>query len=114
MGVAERCFPGDSLQDIGKWNRRCAGGFPDVLDVMREKKIGVRILLGIFVGIMGVGMLLYLVPQDTGSQLTGTDIVAQVGDQNISIADVQTQLTRVSRNGQIPPTMLPLYTQQVL
>ncbi len=85
-----------------------------MLDAMREKKIGVRILLGIFVAIMGVGMLLYLVPQDTGSQLTGTDVVAEVGDQKISTADLQTQLSRVARNGQIPPSMLPLYAQQVL
>jgi peptidyl-prolyl cis-trans isomerase D len=85
-----------------------------VLDALRDKKIGVRILLGIILGVLCIGMLLYLVPQDTGTQLTGTDMVAQVGDQKISIADVQQQLGRIARNGQIPPGILPLYTQQVL
>ena len=82
-------------------------------DALREKKIGVRILLGIVVGILGVGMLLYLVPQGT-NDINGSDSVAQVGDQTISVADVQDQLSRISRNGQIPQALVPLYTQQVL
>jgi peptidyl-prolyl cis-trans isomerase D len=85
-----------------------------VFDALREKKIGVRILLGVVLAVLCLGMLLYLVPQDTGTQLTGTDVVAQVGDQTISISDVQQQLTRIARNGQIPSTLLPLYAQQVL
>lgn len=85
-----------------------------MIDALREKKMGVRIMLGVILGFLCIGMLLYLVPQDTGTQLTGTDIVAQVGDQKISIADVQQQLSRISRSGQIPASILPLYTQQVL
>jgi peptidyl-prolyl cis-trans isomerase D len=73
----------------------------------------VRIMLGLVVGVLGVGMLLYLVPQGT-SDLSGSDAVAQVGDQTISVADVQDQLSRISRNGQIPQALVPLYTQQVL
>ena len=71
-------------------------------------------MLGVIVAFLGIGMLLYLVPQDTGTELTGTDVVAQVGNQTITIADVQDQLNRISRNGQIPASILPLYTQQVL
>jgi len=85
-----------------------------VLDALRDKKIGVRILLGIVLGILCLGMLLYLVPQDSSTQLTGTDVVAQVGDQTITTADMQQQLARVSRNGQIPASILPMYTQQIL
>ena len=91
-----------------------AGGLPDVWDALREKKIGVRILLGVVVGVLGIGMLLYLVPGQTGTEITGADVVAQVGDQTITIADVQNQLNRISRNGQIPHSLLPLYAQQVL
>jgi peptidyl-prolyl cis-trans isomerase D len=85
-----------------------------VLDALREKKMGVRILLGIIVGVLGIGMLLYLVPQQSGNELTQADVVAQVGDQSITTADVQTQLSRISRNGQIPASILPLYAQQML
>ncbi len=82
-------------------------------DALREKKIGVRILLGIVVGILGIGMLLYLVPQGT-NDLTGSDAVAQVGDQTISVVDVQNVLSKTTRSGQIPPALLPAYTQQAL
>jgi len=85
-----------------------------VWDVIREKKIGVRILLGIFLGVIAISMLLYLVPQQSGSELTGADVVAQVGTQTITTADLQTQLSRISRNGQIPPSILPLYAKQML
>ena len=53
-------------------------------DALREKKIGVRIMLGIIVGILGIGMLLYLVPQGT-NDLSAADTVAQVGDQTITV-----------------------------
>ncbi len=85
-----------------------------MLDALREKKMGVRILLGIILGVLSIGMLLYLVPAQTGNELTGADVVAEVGSHTISIADVQAQLNRVTRNGQIPQGLLPLYTQQVL
>ena len=82
-------------------------------DALRQKNLGVRILLGVVLGVLCLGMLLYLVPQGT-TDLAGADNVADVGGQPISVADVQEQLGRISRNGQIPPTLLPLYTQQVV
>jgi peptidyl-prolyl cis-trans isomerase D len=87
---------------------------PDVWDAIREKKFGVRILLGVFLGAISISMLLYLVPQQTGSEITGADVVAQVGNQTITTSDVQTQLNRISRNGQIPRGILPLYARQTL
>jgi peptidyl-prolyl cis-trans isomerase D len=84
-----------------------------VWDALREKKIGVRIMLGIVVGILGIGMLLYLVPQGT-NDLNGSDAVAQVGDQTISVVDVQNLLSKNTRSSQIPPALLPAYTQQAL
>ena len=83
-------------------------------DAIREKKFGVRILLGVFIGAIAISMLLYLVPQQTGNELTGADVVAQVGDQTITTSDVQAQLNRISRSGQIPPSILPLYARQSL
>ena len=82
-------------------------------DALREKKIGVRIMLGVVVGILGIGMLLYLVPQGT-NDLNSSDMVAQVGDQTISVVDVQNQLSKSTRGSQIPPALVPIYTQQAL
>jgi peptidyl-prolyl cis-trans isomerase D len=87
---------------------------PDVWDALREKKIGVRILLGVFIGAIAVSMLLYLVPQQSGNELTQADVIAQVGNQTVTTADVQTKLNQISRNGQIPASILPLYARQML
>jgi peptidyl-prolyl cis-trans isomerase D len=84
-----------------------------VWDALREKKIGVRIMLGVVVGILGIGMLLYLVPQGT-NDLNGSDAVAQVGDQTISVVDVQNLLNKNTRGNQIPPALVSAYTQQAL
>jgi peptidyl-prolyl cis-trans isomerase D len=84
-----------------------------VWDALREKKIGVRIMLGVVVGILGIGMLLYLVPQGT-NDLNGADVVAQVGDETISVVDVQNQLNKNTRGSQIPPALTPIYTRQAL
>src|SRR5580704_2933907 len=70
-------------------------------------------MLGIVVGILGIGMLLYLVPQGT-DVLNGSDAVAQVGDQTISVVDVQNQLNKSTHGTQIPPALQPIYTQQAL
>jgi peptidyl-prolyl cis-trans isomerase D len=84
-----------------------------VWDALREKKIGVRILLGIVVAVLGIGMLLYLVPQGT-NDINSSDAVAQVGDETISVLDVQNLLDKNTRNSQIPAALRPAYTQQAL
>jgi len=84
-----------------------------VWDALREKKIGVRIMLGILLGFLCIGMLLYLVPQGT-NDLTGAENVADVGGQPISVIDVQTHLDKLTRGSQIPPALRPIYTQQAL
>jgi len=84
-----------------------------VWDALREKKIGVRIMLGVVVGILGIGMLLYLVPQGT-NDINAADTVATVGDQAISVIDVQNQLAKSTRGSQIPPALVGIYNQQAL
>jgi peptidyl-prolyl cis-trans isomerase D len=79
-----------------------------------NRKVGVRIVLGIVVGALGIGMLLYLVPGQGGTQTESADVVATVGDSSITITDVQQQLQRIERGGQLPAAMAPLYVQQVL
>ncbi len=83
-------------------------------DAIREKKFGVRILLGVFLGAISISMLLYLVPQQTGSEITGADVVAQVGNQTITTSDVQTQLNRVTHNQPLPPGYGPQLMKNVL
>ena len=80
----------------------------------KRDKLGVRILLGVVVGMLGVGMLLYLVPGQFTTPVPSAEVVAEVGGQPITILDVQTQLARIQQTGAIPQALQSLYAQQVL
>ena len=81
---------------------------------IKTSNLGVRILLGVIVGMLGVGMLLYLVPGGTGSDVSSADVVAKVAGQTVSVSEVQRQLQRIQSNGQMPAALAPLYTQQII
>ncbi len=79
-----------------------------------KKELGSRIMLGVIVGILGIGMLVYLIPgQGTATDST-TDVVAQVDSMPITVADVKTQLSRIEGSNPIPAALEPLYAQQIL
>ena len=71
-------------------------------------------MLGVIVGILGLGMLLYLVPSQVGTEVATADVVAQVDDQTVSVTDIRAQLSRIQQNGPIPAALQPLYAQQIL
>jgi peptidyl-prolyl cis-trans isomerase D len=80
-----------------------------------SRKTGMRILLGVVVLLLGGSMLLYLVPQTPGTgEASSTDIVARVGDQTVSTAEVRQQLAEVSQRNQIPKQLESLYARQIL
>jgi peptidyl-prolyl cis-trans isomerase D len=79
-----------------------------------SSKLSKQILLGVVVLLLSGGMLLYLVPQGPGSTQLSTDAVAKIGDQTITVADVQQQVQQITQRSQVPPQMLPFYEQEVL
>jgi len=79
-----------------------------------NKKTGVRILFGVVIGMLAVSMLLYLVPQGPNSAETSTDVVARVGDQNVTLAEVHQKLDDIRRNNNIPKQVEALYARQIL
>lgn len=81
---------------------------------MDKNKTGVRILLGIVVGILGIGMLLYLVPQGNSDVTNDNNVVASVAGNPITRDEVSHELSRIQASGQMPPALAPLYTQQVI
>jgi peptidyl-prolyl cis-trans isomerase D len=84
-----------------------AGGF-------ENQKTGVRILFGVIIGILALSMLLYLVPQGSNTAESATDVVARVGDQSVTLADIQQQLTQIRQQSQVPPQLEGLYARQIL
>jgi peptidyl-prolyl cis-trans isomerase D len=79
-----------------------------------NQKTGVRILFGVIIGILALSMLLYLVPQGTTTAETSTDVVATIGDQTVTLADVHTQLNEIRQRNQIPTQLEGLYARQIL
>ena len=57
-----------------------------------NKKTGVRILFGVIIGMLALSMLLYLVPQGPSSTESAGDVVARIGDQTVTLADINNQL----------------------
>ncbi|MGC1614764.1 MAG: peptidylprolyl isomerase [Candidatus Acidiferrum sp.] len=80
-----------------------------------KQKLLSRILLGVVVLALSGGMLLYLVPTGPGGTTQmSTDAVAKVGDQSVTVADVRQQLDQIKQRNQVPPMLVPYYTQQIL
>jgi peptidyl-prolyl cis-trans isomerase D len=85
-----------------------------VFKSLHNKNLGVRIMLGVIVGLLGVGMLLYLIPGQGTDSVSAADVVATVDNQSITVTDIRAQLGRIERTGAIPAALEPLYAQQVL
>jgi peptidyl-prolyl cis-trans isomerase D len=80
-----------------------------------SRKTSMRILLGVVVLLLGGSMLLYLVPQTPGTgEASSTDILAKVGDETVSTAEVRQQLAEISQRNQVPKQLESLYARQIL
>jgi peptidyl-prolyl cis-trans isomerase D len=80
-----------------------------------SRKTGLRILLGAVVLVLGGSMLLYLVPQTPGTgEASSTDIIAKVGDETVSTAEVRQQLAEIQQRNQVPKQLESLYARQIL
>ena len=79
-----------------------------------KQKLYTRIFLGLVVLALSGGMLLYLVPTDPTNAQRSSDVVAKIGDQTISVAELRQQIQQRTQRSQIPPQMLPLYEQEIL
>src|ERR1700757_2123720 len=80
-----------------------------------SRKTGVRILLGAVVLVLGGSMLLYLVPQTPGTgEASSTDIVAKVGSETVSTAEVRQQLAEIEQRNQVPKQLESLYARPIL
>jgi peptidyl-prolyl cis-trans isomerase D len=84
---------------------------PGIFD---NQKTGVRILFGVIIVFLAGSMLLYLVPQSPDATRTSGDVVAKVGDQSISLADINQRLSEIRQSNPIPRQLEGLYANQIL
>jgi len=74
----------------------------------------IKITMGIILVIISVTMVLTMIPGPVGTMNTKADTVANVGGQDISITDVQRQLTQAMRGNAIPEIMRGIYAKQIV
>jgi peptidyl-prolyl cis-trans isomerase D len=86
-----------------------------MFDLFRSREKGMRIMLGVMGGLLGLSMLTYLIPNyNSGGGSSNDFVVAEVGKQPITLREVQ-QLVQASMRGrQIPPEILPTYVPQLV
>jgi peptidyl-prolyl cis-trans isomerase D len=73
----------------------------------------VKIVLGLVLGLVSLGMLLYLVPMPTTPLDAGSDGLADVAGQRITAGDVQRQLNLISQRQPIPQQLRGFYAKQI-
>ncbi len=88
-----------------------------MFDLFRSREKSVRILLGVMLGVVALGMLVYLIPggflNESGGN-GGQNVVASVGKERITTDDVQRALQGISRGQQLPPGILGMYTPMLV
>jgi len=85
-----------------------------MFDLFRSRDKAVRILLGGLLLMVAISMLAYLVPS-YGTGTSSTDMVlAEVGNDVITLTDAQRLVQNAMRNRQLPPEILPNYVPQMM
>src|SRR5579883_2378350 len=82
--------------------------------VFENQKTGMRILFGAVIALIAASMLLYLVPQGPDTTEGSTDVIAKVGDQQVTMGEVRQQMDEIRRRTQIPPVMEGFYARNIL
>ena len=82
--------------------------------VFDNQKTGVRILFGIIIGLLALSMLLYLVPQGTNTPENANEVVARIGEQTVTLTDINQQLNEIRQRNPIPRQLEGLYASQIL
>jgi peptidyl-prolyl cis-trans isomerase D len=85
-----------------------------MLKTLQSKDLMVRIFLGVILGIISLGMLLYLVPAPVSSLDQGTDGLADVAGERITTTEVRRQLDKISQRQSIPRVLQGFYARQIL
>ena len=87
-----------------------------MFDLFRSREKSVRILLGVLLGVVALSMLVYLIPGGFGgSDASGQNIVAAIGDEKVTTDDVQRALQTVTRGqANLPKGILGMYAPMLV
>ncbi len=86
-----------------------------MLEVIQQRKTGVKIVMGVILGIICFAMVITLVPGlGSNAGTISADSVARVGDEQITRTEVDNLLSRQLQGQTLPPSLRGLYAKQVL
>ncbi|MBV9268792.1 MAG: peptidylprolyl isomerase [Acidobacteriaceae bacterium] len=87
-----------------------------MFNLFRSREKSVQILLGVLLGLVALSMLVYLIPGGFGGpSASGENVIATVGDEQITTVDVQRALQRVTQNQpNLPKGVLAMYVPSIV
>ncbi len=87
-----------------------------MFDLFRSREKGVRILLGVLLVLVAASMLIYLIPGGPGGpSAAGENVIAAVGDEKVTTADLERAVQRVTRGqANLPKGLLAMYVPSIV
>lgn len=86
-----------------------------MFDLFRSKQKSVRLVLGALLLLVALSMITYLIPGGPGTGGSRADVVAEVGNDKVTVRDVQVAVDRITRQSQgIPKALLAMYVPQII
>ena len=85
-----------------------------MFDLFRSREKSVRIVLGGVLLLVALSMLTYLVPSYNTGPVSSENVVAEVGGDEITVADVRKLITDTMKDRQLPPEILPNYIPRMV
>ena len=84
--------------------------------LFRSRDKLVRIVLGAFLGVVGLSMVTYLIPNMGNTTDTNSDssVVASVGKEELTAQEVTKRIQAQIRNRQLPPELLAIEVPQLI
>jgi peptidyl-prolyl cis-trans isomerase D len=87
-----------------------------MFDLFRSREKNSRALLGVMLGLVAISMLIYLIPGGVGNNdsASGETVVASVGGEKITTADVQRTIQSMTRGQSLPKGLLAMYMPNIV
>jgi peptidyl-prolyl cis-trans isomerase D len=87
-----------------------------MFDLFRSSQKGKKILLSVVLGVVALSMLLYLIP-GAGTSMAGAtndQVVAEIGTEQVTVAQVETQIRNFSQGRQLSPEVVSAILPQIV
>jgi len=85
-----------------------------MFDLFRSRDKAVRYLLGALLGLVALSLVITLIPGYGAASAPREQVVAKIGDDNLTVPEVQATLQSALRSRQMPQEMIQFYVPQLI